>query len=171
MAIPTICAISRPFDFEQANVPAELWDNQIVTQPGVEGGDGASMMVPFNVRNEPVGYLSFEEPAASMDWSEDNVAVIEAVREQLSLALENRLLIDQSQNALREARQREQEVRFLQEVAAFLNATENIVTSQDELCERLRTFIPVSGLSITGYDEGTSVTFDGNAVRRPVEQQ
>ena len=157
-----------PMRFEQVDVPEELWNDQLVVQSGVEGGDGAVLMAPFNVRNEPVGYLSFEEPAMTLDWSEDNVAVIEAVRDQLSLALENRLLIDQSQNALREARQREQEVRFLQEVAAFLNATENIIMSQNELRERLSTFVPVVSLSIAGYDVERTLHFMGMQSDNPL---
>ena len=35
-----------PVHFEQAGAPAELWNGEIVTRPGAEDGDGASMMVP-----------------------------------------------------------------------------------------------------------------------------
>lgn len=150
-----------PVSVEPSDVPSEFWNGQLITRGGGDGGDGALLVAPFDVRSEPVGFLSFEEPEGSHEWTEDNVAVIEAVREQLSLALENRLLIDQSQNALREARAREREVRFLQEVAAFLNATENIVAAQSELCVRLQGFIPVDSLSIVGYDTNRSLHFLG----------
>ncbi|HOT90649.1 MAG TPA: GAF domain-containing protein [Anaerolineae bacterium] len=151
-----------PLPVEQADVPAEYWSGQLFMRSSEETGDGAVLVAPLEVRNEPVGFLSFEEPDRPRTWTEDNVAVIEAVREQLSLALENRLLIDQSQNALREARQREREVRFLQEVAAFLNATENIVAAQAELRERLQAFIPVDSLSIVGYDDHRVLHFLGD---------
>ncbi|GEM_PF-252353 len=150
-----------PLPVEQSSVPADVWGGKLFVRSGEDGGDGAMLAAPFDVRSEPVGFLSFEEPGASRTWTEDNVAVIEAVREQLALALENRLLIDQSQNALREARQREREVRFLQEVAAFLNATESIVASQNELRERLQAFIPVDSLSIAGYDANRKLHFLG----------
>ncbi len=150
-----------PLPVEQSSAPADLWGGKLFMRSGEEDGDGALLVAPFDVRSEPVGFLSFEEPGASRTWTEDNVAVIEAVREQLALALENRLLIDQSQNALREARQREREVRFLQGVAAFLNATESIVASQNELREHLQAFIPVDSLSITGYDANRMLHFLG----------
>lgn len=160
-----------PVLFEEADVSADTWSGQIVTRYGTEGGDGGRLVAPLELHNQPVGYLSFEEPATAIEWSEDNVAVIEAVREQLSLALENRLLIDQSQNALSEARQREQEVRFLQEVAAFLNATENIIMSQDELLVRLRAFIPVDSVSIAGYDVQRTLRFLGMQTGHPLRNE
>lgn len=150
-------------------VPSEFWGGQMITRGGGDGGDGALLVAPFDVRSEPVGFLSFEEPQGTHEWTDDNVAVIEAVREQLSLALENRLLIDQSQNALREARAREREVRFLQEVAAFLNATENIVAAQAELRDRLQAFIPVDSVSIVGYDSNRALHFLGQPVGEAVE--
>lgn len=150
-----------PVSADQSTAPDEYWGGQLITRSGRDGGDGALLVAPFDVRSEPVGFLSFEEPQVAREWTDDNVAVIEAVREQLSLALENRLLIDQSQNALREARAREREVRFLQEVAAFLNATENIVAAQAELRDRLQAFIPVDSVSIVGYDTNRALHFLG----------
>jgi len=150
-----------PVSGDTSTAPAEFWGGQLITRSGGDGGEGALLVAPFDVRSEPVGFLSFEDPQAPREWTDDNVAVVEAVREQLSLALENRLLIDQSQNALREARAREREVRFLQEVAAFLNATENIVAAQTELRDRLQAFIPVDSVSIVGYDTNRVLRFLG----------
>ncbi|MFN2108304.1 MAG: GAF domain-containing protein [Anaerolineae bacterium] len=158
-----------PVSADMVAVPAEVWDGQLIARGGGDGGDGALLAAPFDVRSEPVGFLSFEEPQGNREWTEDNVAVIEAVREQLSLALENRLLIDQSQNALREARAREREVRFLQEVAAFLNATENIVAAQAELRDRLQAFIPVDSVSIVGYDTNRALHFLGDPAGKAVD--
>jgi len=150
-----------PVSGDALAVPAEFGGEHVIARSGSESGDGALLAAPFDVRSEPVGFLSFEDPDSTHEWTDDNVAVVEAVREQLSLALENRLLIDQSQNALREARAREREVRFLQEVAAFLNATENIVVAQVELRDRLQAFIPVDSVSIVGYDTGRALHFLG----------
>ncbi|MEJ5309514.1 MAG: GAF domain-containing protein [Anaerolineae bacterium] len=158
-----------PVSVDMSAVPPDFWGGQVITRSGGDGGDGALLVAPFEVRSEPVGFLSFEEPHGTREWTEDNVAVIEAVREQLSLALENRLLIDQSQNALREARAREREVRFLQEVAAFLNATENIVAAQAELREHLQAFIPVDSLSIVGYDSKRELHFLGQPAGEAVD--
>ncbi len=157
-----------PVTADMSAASPEFGGGQVIIRGG-DGGDGALLVAPFDVRSEPVGFLSFEEPQGAREWTDDNVAVIEAVREQLSLALENRLLIDQSQNALREARAREREVRFLQEVATFLNATENIVAAQAELRDRLQVFIPVDSVSIVGYDTNRALHFLGQPASEAVD--
>ncbi len=122
-----------------------------VTQEGA-GDARASLRAPLELRGESVGLLSFEDPETQRDWSDDDVALLNSVREQIALALENRMLFDQSQRALAETRQREAEVRFLQEVAAFLNATEDVVLAQEELLDHLQSFLPVQDVSITLHD-------------------
>ena len=80
------------------NIPA-LSRGEIVTQQG-EGG--ATLLAPITLHGEPIGLLDFEETEESRDWSADDIAVIEAVREQLALTLENRLLFEQTATALAE---------------------------------------------------------------------
>lgn len=135
-----------------------------------EGGDGATLRQTLQISGQPVGLLSFEEPTAEVAWSEDQVTVLDAVREQLELALENRLLIDRSQRALREAQQREAELGFLQEVSALLNATNDVVAIQGELFEQFQVFLPLNGLSLVGYDEDTTeITWLGGVGLRAPE--
>ncbi len=117
-----------------------------------EAGDEARLQAALRLYGEPVGVMSFESPEGNREWSEDELSILESVRGQIELALENRLLFDQSRRALAETRQREAEVRFLQEVAAFLNETEDVVAAQAELLERLRSFIPVQVLAMFAYD-------------------
>ena len=96
--------------FEQLDIDEFMEDTGIMMNRGVEGGDGAMLRHSLNIRGKPVGLMSFEEPAMVVEWSEDQVVVLDAVRTQLELALENRLLIDRSQRALQEAQQRESEL-------------------------------------------------------------
>ncbi|MGC9467071.1 MAG: GAF domain-containing protein [Anaerolineae bacterium] len=124
-----------------------------LVQRGNESGDGASLRQALQIRGEPVGLISFEEPGATVDWTEDQIMVLDAVHEQLELALENRLLIDRSQRALQEARQRESELAFLQEISALLNATNDVVGAQAELLTRLREFVSVDQLTLAGYQQ------------------
>ena len=134
-----------------ADVPPSVWGGQShVTS--AEGGDGASLLSPLEVRGEPVGVMQFDSPTAEHAWAETDLSLLDSVRDQISLALENRLLLDQSQRALRETREREAAVRFLQEIAAFLNATDDIVAAQDELLRQLQNFAPVASLALTRYN-------------------
>lgn len=81
------------------NIPA-FSRGEIVTQPG-EGG--ATLLAPITLHGESIGWLNFEEmEGVARDWSSDDIAVIEAVREQLALTLENRLLFEQTATALAE---------------------------------------------------------------------
>ncbi|MBN1249668.1 MAG: GAF domain-containing protein [Anaerolineae bacterium] len=130
----------------------------VANAPDLVGASAGALSQTLEIRGEPVGMMSFEEPGTPMAWSEDQggedhrLSVLEAVREQLELALENRLLIDRSQRALREARQRESELGFLQEVSALLNTTSDVVASRGEFYRQLKSFLPLSQLTLTGYD-------------------
>lgn len=82
-----------------SHIPA-LSRGEIVTQ---QGEDGAKLLAPITLHGEAIGMLNFEETeGASREWSADDIAVIEAVREQLALTLENRLLFEQTATALAE---------------------------------------------------------------------
>lgn len=138
-------------EVEGFSVPPEVWNGQLVARDSREGGDGAALLSPIDMRGETVGVLSFEEPT-DRSWSDDDMAILEAVREQISLALENRVLYDQSQRALTETQRRAEEMQFLQEVAAYLNSVDDVVASQEELREQLASFIPVADLQLIGYN-------------------
>ncbi|MFP4394157.1 MAG: GAF domain-containing protein [Anaerolineales bacterium] len=140
-----------PAEAASFSAPPEVWNGQLVARDNQEGGDGAALLTPIDMRGETVGVLSFEDPTAR-SWSDDDVAILEAVREQISLALENRVLYDQSQRALTETQRRAEEMQFLQEVAAFLNSVDDVVASQDELREQLSAFLPVAALQLIGYN-------------------
>ncbi len=143
--------------FEQLSIPDVDPKALPIVNPGVEGGDGAALIDRLELRNEMVGLMSFEEPGSAVDWSEDQITILEAVREQLGLALENRLLIDQSQRSLAEARQREAELGFLQEIAATLNATNDVVASSETLMAHLQSLVPVNHFVLAAYDPDSEV--------------
>jgi PAS domain S-box-containing protein len=127
--------------------------------------DASTLHASIEVRGEPVGLLSFGDPEQSHEWTEDELAIIEAVRGQIDQALENRLLSAQTQQALAETRRREEESRFLQELAAFLNATEDIAAAQSELLKRLQMFVTVDSMRLSRYVEEQDVLqFLGPAV-------
>jgi signal transduction histidine kinase/DNA-binding response OmpR family regulator/putative methionine-R-sulfoxide reductase with GAF domain len=134
--------------FEQLSMSDVERDALPIVNRGVEGGDGAALIDHLELRNEMVGLMSFEEPGSTVEWSEDQISVLAAVREQVGLALENRLLIDQSQRSLAEARQREAELGFLQEIAATLNATNDVVASTEALMANLQSLVPVNHFTL-----------------------
>ena len=136
-------------------VPPEVWQGQLVVRDRASGNDGAALLAPIDLHGEAVGVLELESEA-DRSWEEEDRALVEEVRDQLALALENRMLYAKSQRALAETQRRAEEVRFLQEIAAFLNAQEDIINSLDALLERIREFLPVQMLSLAMYDSRTA---------------
>ncbi|HXW00982.1 MAG TPA: GAF domain-containing protein, partial [Anaerolineae bacterium] len=66
---------------------------------------GSSVIVPLTVRGETIGVLGLQEIDERRKWSPEEIALIEAISEQLAQAAENIRLIDETQQrAAREKR-------------------------------------------------------------------
>jgi PAS domain S-box-containing protein len=71
----------------------------------MNGGDGTSaLVVPVILRGQPLGALGFRVEGDPERWSNDDIALTEAVGEQFALAAENLRLLDETQR--RAARER-----------------------------------------------------------------
>ncbi len=64
----------------------------------------SNLVVPLKIRNEVIGVLGLQEVAANRQWTEEEIALVEAIAEQMSLAAENLRLLDETQ--LRAAREK-----------------------------------------------------------------
>jgi GAF domain-containing protein len=63
----------------------------------------AALIVPIRLRDEAIGVLGLQETESGRQWTEDEVALIESVADQMALAIENaRLLANTQQRAERE---------------------------------------------------------------------
>ncbi len=90
--------------------------------------DGRSLLLaPITVGKQPVGLLGLEE-AGPRVWTEDELALITTVQEQLALALENRRLFEQTQLALAET-------ELLYQASAELNAAQSYDDILGVLCK------------------------------------
>ncbi len=78
-----------------------LQDGRLVAEDGENGDSGAVLLAPINLSGKPIGVLGFEEPEHPRRWNPDEVALVEAVSDQLAAVLENRRLFEQTQDALR----------------------------------------------------------------------
>ncbi|MCG3208703.1 MAG: hypothetical protein FOGNACKC_02315 [Anaerolineae bacterium] len=63
-----------------------------------------NLVVPLKIRNEVVGVLGLQEVANNRRWTDEEIALVEAIAEQMSLAAENLRLLDETQ--LRAAREK-----------------------------------------------------------------
>jgi len=76
------------------------------TQPGiVEPSDGAPVITgaaiatPLKLRDQIIGVLGVREEGSNRRWTEDEIILIEAVSEQMSLAIENARLFEEGQRS------------------------------------------------------------------------
>lgn len=75
------------------------------TNTGQTNGTESNLIIPLTVRGEVIGVLGLQETDEQRVWSPEEIALIEAISEQLAQAAENIRLIDESQQqAAREKR-------------------------------------------------------------------
>ena len=56
---------------------------------GGDGGAKSALVVPLRLRGQVIGALDFVEADRDREWSEDDIALVEAVADQVALAVEN----------------------------------------------------------------------------------
>ncbi len=61
---------------------------------------GRALAVPIQLQNQTIGVLDFFDEGEAAAWSEDDVALVKAVSDQLALALENARLFDETRDYL-----------------------------------------------------------------------
>ena len=78
----------------------------------------STIALPVSYSDEIIGVMGFGGSVAEAEWDENDISAVEAIIEQVGLALENQRLFDQTQSALLES-------STLYEASAKLNAVEN----------------------------------------------
>jgi GAF domain-containing protein len=123
-------------------------DQSVLQGEIVVAGDGHEVAVPVRVRGETVATIAARRPPQSESWSEDEIALIEAVASQAALALEN-------------ARQRSEEIRRVQELEV-INRVSQAVSQMLRLDTLFRVVhrqvnqvLGATDLSIALYDPDT----------------
>jgi PAS domain S-box-containing protein len=80
------------------------------------GKERAALAAPITLRGQILGVIGVEEPAGNRQWTEDEVALVQSVSEQLAQALESaRLFADTQRGAERE--------RLIGEITAKIRAS------------------------------------------------
>ena len=104
------------YSYEQATaavVPAdEVWTPEMeravregdvvaipasTADPAIEAAGRAALAAPITLRGEVIGALSLYEGQQERQWSEDDIALVEAVSEQVAMAIENARLFEEIQ--------------------------------------------------------------------------
>ena len=85
-------------------VEQAITQREMVVKSNVDDGvEQAALVVPIRLRDEAIGVLGLQDAKDGRQWTEDEIALIGAIADQMALAIENaRLLTDTQQRAERE---------------------------------------------------------------------
>jgi GAF domain-containing protein len=127
-------------------------ETQILAGPHGNGHQGhAALVSPIPLRGQVIGTLSLEDIDPDRNWGEDEIALVEAVSEQLALTIENLRLVENTQKrATREQLARQ----ITDKMRTFPDADAIIQTGLDELAKALgvsRTYVKLNLAQSQGY--------------------
>jgi len=129
----------------------------------------SALAVPIRLRGEVIGVLDLQETDEPRLWTEEEVAMVSAVTDQLSLALENARLFE-------EARIRAEELAALNEMGQALTTRLDVEGVLGEAYRGASRLLDTTNFHVALYDpESDSVSFpmaveDGQAVEWPLRQ-
>jgi GAF domain-containing protein len=85
------------------------------------GAEDATLVVPIRLRGETLGALGLQETDGERWWTDDEIALIEAVADQMALAIENARLLEETQR-------RAAQERVLSDITAQVRASTQVDT-------------------------------------------
>jgi|YNPBryantNP2012_1023418.scaffolds.fasta_scaffold00427_3 GAF domain-containing protein len=131
-----------PPEVEQA-----ILSRDIVIDTG-NGSGPATLVVPISLREMAIGALGLQKADSQREWSADEIALIEAVADQMALAIENARLLE-------ETRRLAERERLIAEVTARIRASAQVDTILRTAARELgRAFRAAEGvIQLHGEDE------------------
>jgi signal transduction histidine kinase/DNA-binding response OmpR family regulator/HAMP domain-containing protein/putative methionine-R-sulfoxide reductase with GAF domain len=105
----------RPVDFQSIPLVDQALDSGEVVAAKAPDNGRSTLAAPLRLRDQPIGVISVEDIDEAEAWSEDAIALVEEVSEQVAQALESARLFE-------EARTRAQQQSVLSDLGRALSA-------------------------------------------------
>jgi signal transduction histidine kinase len=135
----------RPLPEEVENV---LSRNERISVARNDGDSAESALVaPINLREQIVGALGLEETGETRDWSEDELALVDEVAAQMSWAIENARLFEETERRAYELEMTAQQLRETDQFRAQF-----LANMSHELRTPLNSIIGFSRVILKGID-------------------
>jgi signal transduction histidine kinase/ActR/RegA family two-component response regulator len=140
-------------DWTSAGVEQAVSQGVPVVRPAEPAGDGhaagRALSVPIRLQNKTIGVLDFsdEGSASAQDWTEDELALVQAVSDQLGLALENARLFSETRDYLTKQ-------TLLYEVTRAAASATSLGEALNSAAEALGRVLPETDIAILLLDEG-----------------
>ena len=119
-------------------------ENEIVVMNQSSKGQSPTLAVPVRLRDRVIGVINIESSEGNRKWTEEEIAVVQAVSDRAALALENARLFE---NATRRAEQEETIAHVTTQIGASSDFNRILQTTIQELGQALgvsRTFIQLA---------------------------
>ena len=144
-------------------VEQALSAGQVVAVTGPEGGPSA-LVAPLRLRDQVIGAIALEETDEVRRWTENEIELVEAVSEQVALALENARLFE-------EARAHAEELAVLNELGQALTVRLDVEGVLEEAYRGASRLLDTTNFFVAFYDPETDdvsfplATEDGQRVQ------
>jgi GAF domain-containing protein/HAMP domain-containing protein len=105
----------------------------------------STVMIPLTMFNQLVGVVGLENEDPNYHWSEEEISIIEAVTNQVVLAIDNARLLD-------EAQRRSDQLRILQEVTSVAASNTNYIELLDNVAQIIRARFHLTHCGVLTFD-------------------
>lgn len=120
-------------DTEEAPLPSSKGDgDENIPEPIIKAR--SALAVPISLRGQVIGALDIFDPDQPREWSDDDLALVDAVTSQVAVAVENARLFEQTQAALAET---ESLYRASRRITASIDLPALYQVLVDEMATRL----------------------------------
>ena len=166
---------AMPTDEWPVELSRALAEGRVVTSPDDDAGDAplapdssstslatrAALAAPIRLRDQVIGAIDLEEvrkagPGAGMQpsglrrWTSDEVALVQAVADQVALALENARLFADTQR-------RAEQLAILHRVGLDITSALDLEGVLEALYEQIRRMVDVGSFYVALYEEATGL--------------
>lgn len=153
----------------QQSLPAAVMEQlhrgqKVGIQEVVQGVLKSRLLVPLMLYDQIIGVLGFDQDDPQHQWSDDEIVIIEAVSNQVIMALDNARLLDETQL-------RTDQLRLLQDITATAVAHTSLRELGAHVSQKLRLGLDVERCVIALLDpDGRTVTRIASASKMPTSK-
>ena len=120
---------------------------------GSDGNDGqheAALAAPIKYRDEVIGVLDLLETDEPRQWTEDEIALVQAISDQVGLALENARLFADTQR-------RAEQMATVNRIGLSINSDLDMKGVLNALYEQINRMLDIDSFYVALYDESTGM--------------
>jgi signal transduction histidine kinase/ActR/RegA family two-component response regulator len=121
--------------------------------PGLDGNDGrveAALATPIKYRDQVIGLLDLQETGEPRQWTEDEIALVQAISDQVGQALENARLFADTQR-------RAEQMATVNRIGLSINSDLDMKGVLRALYEQISRMLEIDSFYVALYDAATGV--------------